>query len=86
MQVLTVMRTDVKVYGQPVLDVVLSDVPPHQLQHTVSSIRRSIQSGGYGQVNIVKDFLKEGETSATVTTGKNSRRRKCEIIFLNKLD
>ena len=68
-QVLRFMRTDAQVYGQPVL---LSDEPPYQLQHTVSSIRTSIQSGGYGQVNIVKDFLKDGDTSTTVTRGKTA--------------
>ena len=80
------MRTDVVVSGQPVLAVVLSDLQPSQLQHPVTSIRACIRSCDYGRLNITKDFLKEGESSVTVTRGKNSLRRKCEVIFLNKLD
>lgn len=78
------MRTDVTVGGKAALAVVLSDVDV--LTYPVHVIRKAVTSGKYGQSAISKDFLQPGENSTTVKRGEHSRRRRCTIIFLDKID
>lgn len=79
------MRTDVRVSDEKVVAIVLGDVA-EGLTHPIAEIRRAISAANFGKVSIVKDFLKTGEVGTEVTRNKNSRRRKCDVIYQNKLD
>lgn len=68
-----------------VLAVVLSDIS-EALTYPVTTIRKVITTKNHGEVFIVKDFLMPGESSTVVTRNKTSRRRKCDVIYLNEVD
>ena len=78
------MRTDVKVGGNMVLAIVFSDVAKG-LTHPVTSIRRAITAEKLGELFIAKaeDWWIQHKC---VVRNKNSRRRKCDVIYLNKVD
>lgn len=78
------MRTDVCVGGKAALAVVLSDVA--FLTYPISVIRKAVTAGKYGLTAVSKDFLQPGEESVTVKRGDKSRRRRCTVIFLDKID
>lgn len=84
-QVLEYMRTDVSVGGQQVVTVVLGDVVS-SLRHPIHNVRMAIEKGKYGQKQVTKDFLIPGDNGVAVTRDINSRRRKCDIIILSKID
>ena len=79
------MRTDVKVGGNTVLAVVLGDIAK-VLTHPITTIRRAITAEKLGEVFIVKDFLNTGEISTNVVRNQNNKRRKCNVIYLSKVD
>lgn len=80
------MRTDVKVNGHTVLAVVLNDIQ-ESLRHRVATIRQAIIREGDGETFIAKDFLcKEDVVSKSVVRNRNSVRRKCDVIYMYKLD
>ena len=70
--------------GKQALAIVLTDIA--HLTFTIPEIRRAISAGGYGQTNVSKDFLKQGETDKVVKRGEKSSRRRCEAIFINAID
>lgn len=79
------MRADLIVASRPVLSIVLSDVAA-SLTHTVTSIRAAMMSGKFGLKNVSKDFLSPGSLDLTISRHVNNRRRKCDVIFLDRLD
>ena len=80
------MRADLIVASRPVVSIVLSDVLP-SLSHTLPTIRRAITGGKYGLKNVSKDFLVPGSTNTlNISRNINSKRRKCEVIFLDTLE
>ena len=79
------MRADLIVASRPVLSIVLSDVAA-SLTHTLPSIRAAVVSGRFGLKNVSKDFLSPGSLDTTISRNVNSRRRKCDVIFLDRLD
>ena len=85
MQALQFVRTNVKVQGRMVMAIVLADVAD-RLTHSVTDIRKAIKSEDAGAVFITKDFLAPDDRSTTVVRNKNSKRRKCDAIFLQTMD
>ena len=79
------MRSDLRVASRPVLSVVLSDIAS-SLQHTLAEIRDALTLGKLGLKNVSKDFLVPGCLDTTITRNINSKRRKCDVIFLDVLD
>ncbi len=79
------MQTDVQVAGNPVLAVVLGEIAS-KLTYPLATIRKTIKQGNKGQTQVTKDFLQHGSHSTTVRRDSNSRRRKCEAIYLSRLD
>lgn len=79
------MRADLSVASRPVVSVVLSDIQP-SLTHTLSEIRGALTSGKLGLKNVSKDFLSPGCSDTSIARNINSKRRKCEVIFLDMLD
>lgn len=79
------MRADLIVASRAVLSVVLSDILPF-LTHTLSEIRGALTSGKLGFKNVSKDFLSPGCSDTNISRNVNSKRRKCEVIFMDMLD
>ena len=79
------MRTDVNVAGQAVLAVVLSDVES-SLQFSIPKIRDAILKGGFGHTRVTKDFLLPDSRAKIVHRDCESRRRKCDALYLEKLE
>ena len=82
------MRCDTVFEGKQVLAIVLTDqyITGH-LSHSISDITSAI-THGYGKKNIPRDFLVDGSTTGVIKRGDagNSRKRKCAVIYLSKLD
>jgi hypothetical protein len=78
------MCTDAPVGGKAVLAVVLSDVP--RLTYPIPHIKNAVTSGRYGANSITKNFLLPGVESAIVKRGHQSTRRRCTILYLDKID
>ena len=74
-----------RVGGNMVLAAVLSDISD-ALTYPITTIRKAITTENRGEVFIVKDFLKPGESSTVITRSKTGRRRKCDAIYLNEVD
>ena len=69
--------------GREAIALVLPDIAG-ALRHAVSEIRRVIAENKFGSVRQTRDFLALGEESnITIKRGVNSRRRKCELIFID---
>ena len=79
------MRTDVRVSGNMVLAIVLGDIADH-LTHPPVTIRKALVAERMGETFVVKDFLKGGELGTGIVHGKNSRRRKCDVMYWCKID
>ena len=78
------MRTDINVAGQAVLAVVLSDVES-SLQFSIPKIRDAILKGGIGHTRVTKDFLLPDSRAKIVHRDRESRRRKCDALYLENL-
>ena len=80
------MRCDTMFEGQQVLAIVLTDqhITGH-LSHSISDITSAV-TNGYGKKNIPRDFLMDRSMTAIIKRGDNSRKRKCAVIYLSKLD
>lgn len=78
------MRTNTSVGGEEVLAVVLTDVSG-QLTHPPYTIKQMIVREEWGGTE-TKDFLAPDAVSSTIIRGSNSRRRKCTVVVLAKLD
>ncbi len=65
--------------------VVLGDIAT-SLIYSVAQIRTATQRGDYGQTRITKEFRLPGVDAMSVCREANSRRRKCDILYLNRLD
>jgi hypothetical protein len=70
---------DVKVTGNMVLVIVLSDIGK-DFDTPYHSITRAITAKKLDEAFIAKDSLKSGEVSTSVVRNKYSRRRKCDVI------
>lgn len=79
------MRTDLYVSSRTVLSIVLSDIAS-SLTHTLVEIQEALIDGKFGMKNISKDFLVPGSSDQQIARNKNSRKRKCEVVFLDILD
>ena len=49
-------------------------------------IKKAITAGKYGQTLISKDFLEPGEDRKVVKRGAKSKRRRCDTIYMEKID
>jgi hypothetical protein len=78
------MCTDAPVGGKAVLAVVLSDVP--RLTYPIPHIKMQSLQGDMAQTVQQKDFLLPGVESAIVKRGHQSTRRRCTILYLDKID
>lgn len=79
------MRCDVRVGGEDVLAIVLTDVG--NMKFKPETISAYIARQGIGHVtNMTKDFLMHGCEDTTIKRGCNARKRKCVAMMLSKLD
>ena len=84
MQVLTYMRTGVRVGGREVMSIVLGEKDLN-LRHPASSIQAAIRSLEWGLPSDSKDFLDPSKCVGSVITRKTSQRKRAAHIYLSKL-
>ena len=75
------MRTSISDLGHVAVGLCLDDIHPF-LTSSVKRIKYAIKAAKMGRTNIPKDFLQLGADSERVIRVKNSRQRKCSIIWL----
>lgn len=83
-QVLTYMRTGVRVGGREVVSIVLGEKDLN-LRHPASSIQAAIRSLEWGLPSDSKDFLDPSKCVGSVITRKTSQRKRAAHIYLSKL-
>ena len=84
MQVLTYMRTGVKVNGLDVVSIFLGE-KDLKLRHSPATIQGAIRSLDWGLASDTKDFLDPSKTKGLVITRKTGQRKRAVNIYLCKL-
>ena len=72
--------------SKQVISIVMNDVSSC-LSNSVSSVRSALVAGNFGKTHVTKDFLRpnSASTSLTISRGLNNWRRKCDVVFVEKV-
>ena len=81
MQVLQTLRSGISVQGKPAVGICLKD-----LQFLSTPIKEAVKDSGLGKSGVSKDFLMPGSKLTSITREKETKSRKCTVIWLDKLE
>lgn len=66
--------------SRPVMSIILNDIPT-SLTYTIQEIKDTLAKGGFGLVNVTKNFLSDDSSATYMKRDVNNKRKKCEVFL-----